>query len=88
MKISFWAGGFICDLIYTQQHWFTEGMFKPSFIYYKGYGIPVYKTPKEYRDYIDRLPLADTPEIFGLHPNADITLVFCRNLPKAELLIN
>jgi len=48
-------------------------MFKPSFRYYKGYGIPVFKTIKEYLDYIDSLPLVDTPEIFGMHPNADIT---------------
>jgi len=48
-------------------------MFKPSFRYYKGYGIPVFKTIKEYLDCIDSLPLVDTPEIFGMHPNADIT---------------
>ena len=48
-------------------------MFKPSFRYYKGYGIPICKTVKEYLDSIDALPLVDTPEIFGMHPNADIT---------------
>ena len=48
-------------------------MFKPSFNFYKGYTIPVFKTVKEYLHYIDKLPLADTPEIFGMHPNADIT---------------
>ena len=48
-------------------------MFNPSFIFYKGYKIPVLKTVKEYIDYIESLPLSDTPEIFGLHPNADIT---------------
>ena len=48
-------------------------MFDSSYIYYKGYSIPVFKTVKEYLDYIDSLPLNDTPEIFGLHPNADIT---------------
>lgn len=48
-------------------------MFKASFIFYKGYSIPVFKAVKEYIDYIEKLPLADTPEIFGMHPNADIT---------------
>ena len=48
-------------------------MFKPSFVFYKGYGIVTFKTLKEYMDYIESLPLSDTPEIFGLHPNADIT---------------
>ncbi len=51
-------------------------MFKPSFYFYKGYGIPLFKTVKEYIDYIETLPLSDTPEIFGLHPNADITYVY------------
>ena len=27
----------------------------------------------EYLDYIDKLPIIDSPEIFGLHDNADIT---------------
>ncbi len=48
-------------------------MFTNTFNFYKGYKIPVLKTVKEYMDYIDQLPLVDTPEIFGMHPNADIT---------------
>ena len=48
-------------------------MFLPTFKFYKGYTIPIMKTVKEYLDSIERLPLEDTPEIFGLHPNADIT---------------
>ena len=55
--------------------WFFDGMFKPTFKFYKGYSIAVHKTIKDYLDYIDSLPLVDTPEIFGLHPNADITYV-------------
>ena len=42
-------------------------------MFYKGYGLPVFKTVKDYMDYIEALPLVDTPEIFGLHINADIT---------------
>ena len=45
-------------------------MFVPTFTFYKGYSIPILKTVKEYLD-IEKLPLVDTPEIFGLHPNAD-----------------
>ena len=57
----------------SMQHWLNETIFKPSFNFYKGYTIPVYKTVKEYIDHVERLPLVDTPEIFGMHPNADIT---------------
>ena len=48
-------------------------MFQPSFNFYKGYPIPKCNTQTQYLDYIDQLPLVDTPEAFGLHPNADIT---------------
>ena len=58
---------------FFSQLWFFDGMFKPTFKFYKGYSIAVNKTIKDYLDYIDSLPLVDTPEIFGLHPNADIT---------------
>ena len=63
----------MCIFLHLPQLWFNEGMFKPSFVFYKGYGIVIFKTIKEYLDYIESLPLSDTPEIFGLHPNADIT---------------
>ena len=48
-------------------------MFQAAFRFYKGFLIPVMKTLKEYVDYIETLPLTITPEVFGLHPNADIT---------------
>ena len=60
-------------IVSIPQLWFSENMFKPNFKFYKGYGIPVHKTINDYLDYIDSLPLVDTPELFGLHPNADIT---------------
>lgn len=55
------------------QCWFGEFMFQTSFIFYKGYNIPVLKTTQDYQAYINGLPLNDTPEVFGMHPNADIT---------------
>ena len=57
----------------TTQNWFGEHMFQSSFQFYKGYKIPVFKQVKEYLDSIEKLPLADTPEIFGMHSNANIT---------------
>ena len=50
-------------------------MFQSSFHFYKGYNIPVLKSPQDYQAYINSLPLNDTPEVFGMHPNADITYV-------------
>ncbi|KAG8123396.1 hypothetical protein E2320_018801 [Naja naja] len=53
--------------------WFSEKMFENTFCFYIGYKIPVCKTLEQYQDYISTLPAMDSPEVFGLHPNADIT---------------
>uniref|UniRef100_A0A8C3PI70 Uncharacterized protein n=2 Tax=Charadriiformes TaxID=8906 RepID=A0A8C3PI70_9CHAR len=53
--------------------WFGEHMFSEKFCFYKDYVIPKGKTVEDYLQYIEQLPAIDTPEVFGLHPNADIT---------------
>ncbi|XP_074617361.1 dynein axonemal heavy chain 5-like isoform X2 [Acropora palmata] len=63
--------------------WFSESMFQQSFNFYKGYSIPKGTSVPQFMDYIDTLPLVDSPEVFGLHPNADIT--YQSNLAKSCL---
>lgn len=48
-------------------------MFQNDFNFYKGYVIPNVKTIGLFREAIKDLPPTDTPEVFGLHANADIT---------------
>ncbi|KAM6971581.1 LOW QUALITY PROTEIN: dynein axonemal heavy chain 8-like [Tautogolabrus adspersus] len=54
--------------------WFSENTFGDKFCFYKGYTIPsIAKTVQDVLQHIEALPLVDSPEVFGLHPNADIT---------------
>lgn len=60
-------------LITYCQVWFSEHLLAPGFEFYRGYKVPITKNLSHYVDYINNLPVNDTPEVFGLHPNADIT---------------
>lgn len=37
------------------------------------YYAPNFDTLEEYRNFIEQLPNNDEPEVFGMHPNANIT---------------
>uniref|UniRef100_A0A0P4W7W0 Dynein heavy chain ATP-binding dynein motor region domain-containing protein n=1 Tax=Scylla olivacea TaxID=85551 RepID=A0A0P4W7W0_SCYOL len=61
-------------LLLTFLHvWFNERLLTSDFRFYQGYGLPMCKGQAEYIEYINQLPATDSPEVFGLHPNADIT---------------
>merc|ERR1719310_2242182 len=58
--------------------WFTDDIFKPTFIFNNYVSEYNYKIPEGleivlFRDAIDTLPPVDSPLIFGLHTNADLT---------------
>lgn len=55
--------------------WFSDDMFKEKFNFFKGYNIPKVNGIREFKEAIAKLPAMDTPEVFGLHANADITWV-------------
>ena len=63
----------ICAHFFPIQVWFGEFIFVDSFQFYIGYKIPKCKKIDECMDFIMQLPIVDSPEAFGLHPNADIT---------------
>lgn len=55
------------------QVWFCDVLLRPGFEFYKNYKVPQTRNLQGYLDYINGLPATDTPEVFGLHANADIT---------------
>ena len=66
--------------------YFQQSVMDPSFTFYPGYGIPSGPGSVEidfWRAEIEKLPETDTPEIFGLHVNADITF---RNKQTNEMI--
>ena len=65
-------GSFLFPIV-SLQVWMGECMFNDNFQFYKGYKVPKCKKIDEYLSFIEELPLVDSPEAFGLHPNADIT---------------
>ncbi|XP_018316536.1 dynein heavy chain 8, axonemal [Mycetomoellerius zeteki] len=53
--------------------WFTEALFAEGFVFYKGYPLLVLKQVSDYLKAIDAMSPVDPPQVYGLHPNADIT---------------
>jgi dynein heavy chain, axonemal len=64
----------IC-LLSILKKYYTSEIFQDDY-YFSDSGIyfaPTDGNIDHYRDYIDKLPLNDTPEVFGMHENANIT---------------
>ena len=58
--------------------WFCDEVFKPTFTFNNYPSEFQYKVPEGfevnvYKDFIDSVPPVDSPMIFGLHTNADLT---------------
>ncbi|XP_076310266.1 dynein axonemal heavy chain 8-like [Tachypleus tridentatus] len=53
--------------------WFGDHMFLEDFSFYPGYKIPKFSSINQYINFIQKLPSVDSPQVFGLHTNADIT---------------
>ncbi|XP_037075964.1 dynein heavy chain 5, axonemal-like [Pollicipes pollicipes] len=72
-------GGRVTDdfdkrLLVTFTHvWFSERLVRPNFAFYQDYRVPSGRGLHQYQEYIAGLPDSDTPQLFGLHANADIT---------------
>ncbi|KAM4041697.1 dynein axonemal heavy chain 8 [Anomaloglossus baeobatrachus] len=60
-----------CLLSCITKAWFSEKIFDPTFCFFTGYKIPPCKTVQQFLSHIQSLPLTDSPQVFGLHPNAD-----------------
>eukprot|EP01028_Stygiella_incarcerata_P006636 TRINITY_DN270_c0_g1_i1.p1 TRINITY_DN270_c0_g1~~TRINITY_DN270_c0_g1_i1.p1 ORF type:complete len:4523 (-),score=1222.92 TRINITY_DN270_c0_g1_i1:192-13760(-) len=53
--------------------WLTPDVVSHEFEFFPGYSIPHSEEIAKIRDHIEQLPLNDTPEVFGMHKNGDIT---------------
>jgi dynein heavy chain len=74
--------GFLCDGVLTDGH-----AFSPSGVY----ASPPDGSLKEYRAFIEKLPINDAPEVFGLHGNAELTLRLRESqtlLANANIMVN
>ncbi|XP_068204591.1 dynein axonemal heavy chain 5-like [Palaemon carinicauda] len=61
-------------LLLTFLHvWFNERLLSSDFKFFQGYGLPMCKSQADYLEFVNQLQPTDSPEVFGLHPNADIT---------------
>ncbi|XP_076240945.1 dynein heavy chain 2, axonemal kl-2 [Calliopsis andreniformis] len=90
-------GGHVTDdwdrrllMTYVQQYFTEEALNVPN---YRLSSLPTYYIPRDgslasYRDFISMLPNVDKPEVFGQHPNADITCLIMETRNMFETLMS
>lgn len=74
----------IIDNFYTPQILEDNYSFSPSGIYHS----PAAATHKAFMTYIRTLPINDSPEVFGLHDNANITFLQMESAALCETLLS
>ncbi|XP_047128116.1 dynein axonemal heavy chain 8 isoform X1 [Hydra vulgaris] len=75
-------------LITYAKVWFTDELFKEDFSFFKGYNIPRVNSIFDYREKINLFPNIDSPEVYGLHANADITYQTNTTRETLETILN
>lgn len=73
--------------------WFHEGIFTPSYRFNTqvtefNYEIPDTQEHTKFLEYISSMPRKDSPVIFGLHPNADLTFRMKESLEMINTLVD
>ncbi|KAF5281562.1 hypothetical protein FQA39_LY05097 [Lamprigera yunnana] len=53
--------------------WFSDAMFKEDYHFYRGYVVLKFKQLADYFVALEEMSPTDPPQVYGLHPNADIT---------------
>jgi dynein heavy chain len=53
--------------------WFIDAILTEGFVFYKDYPLLTFKLVNEYVKAIEAMSAVDPPQVYGLHPNADIT---------------
>lgn len=73
--------------------WFTESIFAPNYNFnpqfteFK-YEIQDQQEHQKFLDYISSMPAKDSPVIFGLHPNADLTFRMKESIEMINTLVD
>ena len=73
--------------------WLSENVFQPNYPFNSNftefhYSIPDCTEHSKFLDYIKEMPARDSPIIFGLHPNADLTFRLKESIEMINTLVD